>query len=259
MFAALCISLQEISSQEKNGNVLLDTYYNHEVNPETGQLQHYTWDDTSKLGGYSQFGDLFVRHGYTLSTLDAAPTAERLKRSSVYIIVDPDHEKDNPSPNYMDKQSAKVIARWVRKGGCLLVLANDRENCDLQHINMLTDRFGLHFNDTTILQLDVPTKENPRNTCPLQGLIEGADRMFMRGTSSIRCWKKAKPLVWTPNHDIVIAEAFSGKGKVIAIADPWVYNEYIYHAFLPDNYDNAAAAERIIERIASSSFPSGEK
>lgn len=73
--------------------------------------------------------------------------------------------------------------------------------------------------------------------------------MYMRGTSSIRCTDKAKPLVWTPDGDIVIAEAPYGKGKVIAIADPWVYNEYIYHALLPDNYDNASAAERIIERL----------
>lgn len=34
-----------------------------------------------------------------------------------------------------------------------------------------------------------------------------------------------------------------------AIADPWVYNEYIYQTLLPDNYDNASAAERIIERL----------
>lgn len=236
-------------SQTPTKKVLLDTYFNHEVDKKTGRVQHYTWDDTSKWGGYSQFGELFVKHGATLAMLNEAPTKQLLKGSSVYIIVDPDHLKDNLQPNYMDEASAKAIARWVKKGGSLLVLTNDRDNCDLHYINILTDRFGLHFNDTTILQLDIPTKEKPENVYPLQGVIGGEDKMYMRGTSSIRCSGKAQPLVWTPDNDVVIAEAPYGKGKVIVIADPWVYNEYIYHTLLPDNYDNASAAERIIERL----------
>lgn len=111
------------------------------------------------------------------------------------------------------------------------------------------DRFGLHFNDTTILQLDIPTKENPDNVYPLQGTLEGADKMYMRGTSSIECGKGARRIVWTMDNDVVIAEASYGKGLVIAISDPWVYNEYIYHTLLPDNYDNASPAERIVERL----------
>lgn len=252
---ALCagatLSAQAPSSQTSAPahKILLDTYFNHEADPSTGRLQHYTWDDTSKWGGYSQFGELFVRHGGTLAMLNEAPTSTLLKGSSVYIIVDPDHEKDNPTPNYMDKASARAIARWVKKGGNLLVLTNDRDNCDLHYINILMDRFGLHYNDTTILQLEIPTPENPTNVYPLQGVIGGEDKMYMRGTSSIRCTGKAQPLVWTPDGDVIIAEAPYGKGKVIAIADPWVYNEYIYHTLLPDNYDNASAAEHIIERL----------
>ena len=229
--------------------VLLDTYFNHEVDKKTGKVQHYTWDDTSKWGGYSQFGDLFVKHGATLAMLDEAPTKALLKGSSVYIIVDPDHVKDNPTPNYMNEEYAKAIVKWVKKGGRLLVLTNDRDNCDLKHINILMDKFGLHFNDTTILQLDIPTKENPTNVYPLQGTLAGVDKMYMRGTSSIKCGKDAKPIVWTRDNDTIIAEAAYGKGLVIAIADPWIYNEYIGHTLLPNNYDNASPAERIIERL----------
>lgn len=240
-----CANAQK--STEKK--VLLDTHFNHEVNKKTGKVQHYTWDDTSKWGGYSQFGDLFVKHGATLAMLNEAPTAENLKGSSVYIIVDPDHIKDNPKPNYMNEASAVAIAKWVKKGGNLLVLTNDNENCDLNYINILMDKFGLHFNDTTILQLEIPTKEKPENVYPLQGTLKGVDKMYMRGTSSIKCTGKAKRMVWTLNDDTIIAESKYGKGKVIAIADPWVYNEYIYHTLLPDNYDNASPAERIIELL----------
>lgn len=246
----LVLTFNSTFAQKPSGKkVLLDTHFNHEVDKKTGKLQHYTWDDTSKWGGYSQFGELFTKHGATLAMLNAAPTAEFLKESSVYIIVDPDHVKDNPKPNYMNEDAAKAIAKWVKKGGRLLVLTNDRDNCDLHYINILMDKFGLHYNDTTILQLEIPTKEKPENVYPLQGTLKGVDKMYMRGTSSIKCTGKAKRMVWTKNDDVVIAEAKYGKGLVIAIADPWIYNEYIYHTLLPDNYDNASPAERIIERL----------
>ena len=244
------LSLGNAHSQTtQRPQVLLDTYYNHEVDEETGRVQHYTWDDTSEMRGYSQFGELFERHGASLAMLDDAPTIKRLKQCSVYIIVDPDNIQDNPTPNYMDRAAAKVIARWVKKGGHLLVLANDRDNCDLEHINILMDKFGLHFNDTTMMQLDVPTREKPENMYPLQGTLKGAENIFMRGTTSISCGKDAHRLVWTRDNDTIIAETSYGKGLVIAIADPWAYNEYIGHAFLPGNYDNASPAELIVERL----------
>lgn len=71
MIMIACMSCQKQGVQA----VLLDTYYNHEINPETGRPQHYTWDDTSRWGGYSQFGELFTNQGATLSMLDAKPTA----------------------------------------------------------------------------------------------------------------------------------------------------------------------------------------
>lgn len=229
--------------------VLLDTHFNHEVNKKTGKVQHYTWDDTSKWGGYSQFGDMFIKNGASLAMLNEAPTEENLKGSNVYIIVDPDHVKDNPTPSYMNEDCANAIAKWVKKGGRLLVLTNDADNCDLKYINILMEKFNLHFNDTTILQLDIPTKEKPDNVYPLQGTLQGVDKMYMRGTSSIKCGKGAKRVVWTKDDDTIIAEAKYGKGLVIAIADPWIYNEYIGHTLLPDNYDNASPAEIIVKKL----------
>lgn len=249
VFVTVCLFATKGYSEIPMKKVLLDTYFNHEVDKRTGRLQHYTWDDTSKWGGYSQFGDMFRRNGATLAMLNEQPTNDLLKGSDVYIIVDPDHVKDNPKPNYMNVASADAIEKWVKKGGRLLVLTNDKENCDLNYINILMDRFGLHFNDTTILQLDIPTKEKPENVYPLQGVIEGVDKMYMRGTCSIACGKKAKRLVWTLDDDVVIAQAKYGKGLVIAIADPWIYNEYIGHTLLPDNYDNASPAEWIVKRL----------
>lgn len=243
--AITCLSCSKQGKQV----VLLDTYYNHEVNPETGLSQHYTWNDTSRWGGYSQFGEFFASQGAELSMLNARPTASLLAGSDVYIIVDPDHVKDNPSPNYMDSVAAEVITQWVHDGGHLLVLTNDKENCDLCYINILMDHFGMHYKDTMILQLDIPTAEHPENVYPLQGLLEGVDKMYMRGTCSIVCGENVRRLVWTLDDDVIMAETQYGKGLVVAIADPWIYNEYIGHLLLPDNYDNATPARWLVQHL----------
>jgi unsaturated rhamnogalacturonyl hydrolase len=43
-----------------------------------------------------------------------------------------------------------------------------------------------------------------------------------------------------------MAESSYGKGKVIAIGDPWLYNEYIDHWSLPDEFDNYQAAKNLV-------------
>ncbi len=88
-------------------------------------------------------GNIFKRYGAKLSSLDEAPTAANLKNASVYIIVDPDHKKDNPNPNYVSDDNIKVITDWVKAGGKLILMANDSTNCDLKHFNKLAEVFGI--------------------------------------------------------------------------------------------------------------------
>lgn len=90
---------------------------------------------------------------------------------------------------------------------------------------------------------------NPENVYPLQGVIAGTDKMYMRGTCAIACDEHATPLVWTLDNDVIMAEAPYGQGFVIAIADPWIYNEYIGHLLLPDNYDNANPARWLVKHL----------
>ena len=238
------------------GMVLLDTYYNHEVDEE-GHVCHYTWEDTS-WGGFSEFGERIERAGLRLGTLNTKPTAEGLSRCSAYIIVDPDHIKDNPQPNYMTASDAKTIKRWVKKGGQLLVFANDHDNCDLQHINILTSLFGIHLNDTSLLNNAPPTRERPDTGYQLQGCIEGADRLFMRGTCSMQLTGKAHPLIWTREGDVLMAKAKHGKGEVIVVADPWVYNEYIGHNVLPETMENGLGAKFLVEFLSGEPTQSTE-
>ncbi len=46
----------------------------------------------------------------------------------------------------MRPEDAAVIANWVKAGGVLMILENDPANADLDHLNLLADRFGIHYN-----------------------------------------------------------------------------------------------------------------
>ena len=47
----------------------------------------------------------------------------------------------------------------------------------------------------------------------------------MKGTSSSTTSGPAKPVV-TDHGDVMITLSHLGKGTVLAVVDPWVYNEY---------------------------------
>ncbi|HEU5166883.1 MAG TPA: glycoside hydrolase family 88 protein, partial [Chitinophagaceae bacterium] len=98
----------------KGKTVLLDRYFNSEKRKDIGGKDiywHYAWEERSN-GGFSTLGNIFERYGAKLSSLDVAPTAANLKNASIYIIVDPDHKKDNPRPNYVSEKDIKVINDW---------------------------------------------------------------------------------------------------------------------------------------------------
>ena len=72
--------------------VMLDSYFNNEMRKDaSGQMVswHYKWDELSN-GGFSLWGNVFRSYGVKTETLREAPTAANLKKSSIYIIVDPD-------------------------------------------------------------------------------------------------------------------------------------------------------------------------
>ncbi len=62
-----------------------------------------------------------------------------------YIIVDPDRPQENPNPNYIENQHVEAIAKWVKNGWMLILMANDSANVELAHFNVLASRFGISF------------------------------------------------------------------------------------------------------------------
>ncbi|MGB6191408.1 MAG: glycoside hydrolase family 88 protein, partial [Terracidiphilus sp.] len=128
--------------------ILLDAWFNSQKRADAFGREvsfHYKWNDLSD-SGYWLLGHIFRSYGAATTTLYQAPTREALDKAQIYIIVSPDIPAKNPNPNYMRPEDAAVIANWVKDGGVLMILENDPANADLDHLNLLADRFGIHYN-----------------------------------------------------------------------------------------------------------------
>jgi unsaturated rhamnogalacturonyl hydrolase len=230
----------------KGKTVLLDRWFNSEKKKDAGDQMsywHYTWEERSH-GGYYTWGTIFERYGATIKSLDVAPTASNLSKASVYIIVDPDHVRDNPNPNYVTATDVTTISNWVKAGGVLILLANDSNNCDLKHFNLLANKFGITFTDNSLNMVKndnyvqgevLPGANNP--------VFKTTSKMFLKEISELKVKAPATTIV-TKENAAIIAVAKYGKGTVFAVGDPWIYNEYIDNRkLLPADFENYKAAE----------------
>jgi unsaturated rhamnogalacturonyl hydrolase len=226
--------------------VVLDRFFNSEKRPDFGGVPsfwHYTWDERGHPGFYA-WGTLFEKYGAKLDVLDKAPDKSGLKGAKVYIIVDPDHVKDNPSPNYVQEKHVAAIKKWVKKGGTLMLMANDSSNCDLDHVNLLAGAFGIKFTNLS--------RNMVKNDVYEQGVVMSGDnevfsgnyKMFLKELSTLEVKSPAIPLV-SKDGEVIIAVARYGKGKVLVVGDPWLYNEYVDGRKLPAEYKNHLAADQL--------------
>ena len=231
--------------------VLLDCYFNHEVHKDPAGKQvrfHYIWEDKANTG-FSILGDAFKKNGARLRSLEAAPTVANLKGSNIYIIVDPDTKKENPSPHYIKQKDITQIAAWVRLGGVLLMLANDSANVELPHFNRLAAKFGMYFNDDLQNHVIDDNHFEDGAVYPIDTVIFAtAHKIFMKDVCSISTRNNAKTIVKNKAGATIIAYTKYGKGSVIAVGDPWLYNEYV-NGRLPAGYQNDKAAVDITRWI----------
>jgi len=230
----------------KGVTALMDAWFSSQTRKTAlGQteLYHYKWSDDSN-SGYSFFGRAFRRYGVTLATLPEAPTRAALAQAQVYIIASPDIPSKNPTPHYMDKPSGDAIEAWVKAGGVLLLFSNDRDNTEFEHYNTLADRFGIHFNPVLSHHVVEPDHSTGEVVIPPgTGIFGSGFTAYMKDTSTIAVSGPAKAVV-TDHGDIMIAVAHVGKGSVLAVVDPWFYNEYADGRKMRQ-YDGLEAAEDV--------------
>jgi unsaturated rhamnogalacturonyl hydrolase len=231
--------------------ILLDAWFNSQKRPDAaGKLTyfHYKWTDQTN-SGYSLFGQIFREDGATTETLYVAPTAAALSKAQVYIIVSPDIPAKNPNPHYMQPRDADQISKWVAAGGVLMIMENDPANADLDHINPLAERFGIHFNK--VLRKHVVGDNWAQGKIAVKGdgsIFHHPHTLYMKDVCTISVKPPAVAQI-RDSGDTLMATAKYGKGTVFANVDPWLYNEYTDGKILPATYDNYAGGKELVRWI----------
>ncbi|WP_316811782.1 DUF4350 domain-containing protein [Pedobacter heparinus] len=233
-------------SQEKI--VLLDYYFNHEVKKDKMGKEnrfHYTWEDQT-LNGFSMLGDVFNKAGLKIKSLDNAPTALNLKGNDIYIIVDPDNQKESPNPNLIASDHIKAIRDWVNAGGVLVLFANDSANTNLMQLNDLSQKFGITFTNQSRNMVKNGKLEMGEVHVPAGNeVFPTAKTFYLKEISILATIPPARPLV-TVQNDVVMAVSKYGKGTVFAVGDPWLYNEYVDGTRIPKEYENYNGAVELV-------------
>jgi unsaturated rhamnogalacturonyl hydrolase len=233
---------------QSSTRAVVDAWFNSQQRTNAaGQMEyfHYKWNDDSN-SGFSLLGDVFHKEGVVTDTLYTAPTVANLKGAQIYIIVSPDIPVKNPHPHYLQPEDARQVAEWVKQGGVLLLMANDPANGEIEHLNLLADIFGIHFNP--VLSHHVVGDNHEPGRIPVAGngpVFQHPHVFFMKDTCTISL-KAPAVSVLQDRGDILMATAKYGKGTVFAVADPWIYNEYVNGHNLPPEYDNLAGAGELV-------------
>ena len=253
--AANEMDIQPLLKTAKGKTVMLDNYFNNEYRKEPmvkERSYHYTWDDM-RNSGFSLMGNIFETYGANTATLRAAPTKKNLAKAKVYIIVDPDTEKETASPNFMNEASAQAIAEWVKAGGVLAVFTNDAGNAELDKINILMKKLGMSFNNNArnMVKNDV-YEQGAINIAAGNPVFKTAKKVFLKEISTLNVSAPAKAIV-AEGGDNIIATAKYGKGTVFAVGDPWLYNEYIDGRRLPLQFENYKATHDLVKWLLQQS------
>ena len=233
--------------------VALDYFYNHELKKDaTGKeyQYHYIWEDKEN-SGFSKLGNIIENFGATLYEIHNAPVKDELKNTSIYIIVDPDTPAETAQPNYIQENSIEEIANWVKDGGVLVLMGNDKGNSEFEHLNKLSERFGIHFNEVSLNKVDGKNYDMGKfDLFPNHPLFEGIKKIYLKEISTFSLKEPAQSVL-SRGDEIIMASSNYGKGFVFAVGDPWLYNEYIDHRKLPEDFQNYKAAENLFNWLLS--------
>jgi unsaturated rhamnogalacturonyl hydrolase len=231
----------------KGKTVMLDDFFNREIKKDAkgnDYSWHYKWEEKYH-GGYYTWGKQFESFGANLDTLSTAPTSANLANASIYIIVDPDTEKETPKPNFIKSEDIKNISDWVKRGGVLVMLGNDFGNCEFENWNNLAKTFGVEFNKDSKNRVVNDVYEQGRVTVGDNNpIFKNARDLYMKEISTLKITGKAQTIL-TLNNEPIIATVKHGKGTVFILSDPWLYNEYVDGRKMNGLFQNFTAAKEL--------------
>lgn len=231
--------------------VVVDGWFNSQQRTDAFGQQvyfHYKWN-TLDDPGYSLFGHIFRSFGAATTELDAEPTLANLKGAAVYVIASPDNLDKNPHAHFADAQDAAQIAEWVKAGGVLMIMENDTSFADLDHFNVISEKFGIHFNSVLRKHVIGTNWEQGKIVIDANGpIFHHPHTIFVKDVCTISASGPAHSIL-AEGDDTFIATAKYGKGTVYAMVDPWLYNEYTDGRKLPAAYDNLAAGYELVRWV----------
>jgi unsaturated rhamnogalacturonyl hydrolase len=231
--------------------VLVDGWFNSQQRADAFGQQvyfHYKWN-TWDEPGYSLFGHIFRSFGADTNEIDAKPTLANLHNAQVYLIASPDNLEKNPHAHFANAEDAAQIAEWVKSGGVLMILENDTSFADLDHFNVISEKFGIHFNSVLRKHVIGTDWEQGKIVIDGNGLIfHHSHTIFVKDVCTISVSGPAHAML-TEGDDIFMASAQYGKGTVYAMVDPWLYNEYTDGRKLPATFDNFTAGNELVRWV----------
>jgi len=208
--------------------VVLDGFHNREPQP------HYRWDGRY-AGGFSDLAGVLDTMAVLRTTVEEPLTPAVLSRADCLIIVDPDIPSESPDPQYISASEAQAVAGWVNGGGLLLLLGNDPGNAEFEHLNGLASRFGLRF----LEKVHKDAKGNVKLTItvpPGNPVFSPGLQFYAVQVAPLEVTNPKAQVLLEDNGEPILAVVPYGRGRVLALGDPWLYNEYIHTR---DNYQMA--------------------
>ena len=117
------------------------------------------------------------------------------------------------------------------------MMANDSNNVEFVHYNMLAERFGIHWNEN--MRHDVIDNHFEQGAFPMPAnhpIFKTSKKAYIKQICTQNLKKPAES-VYTEKGEVYMSVSKVGKGTVFAVGDPWFYNEYLDGRKLPMEYD----------------------
>ena len=112
-------------------------------------------------------------------------------------------------------------------------MENDTSFADLDHFNVVSEKFGIHFN--SVLRKHVIGTNWEQGKIAIDGngpIFHHPHTIYVKDVCTISVSGPARAVL-DEGDDIFMATAKYGKGTVFAMTDPWLYNEYTDGRKLP--------------------------
>jgi unsaturated rhamnogalacturonyl hydrolase len=118
------------------------------------------------------------------------------------------------------------------------------------HLNQLSKKFGITFTNASRNMVKNDDFESGVVKSYGASVFKGDYKMYLKEISTIQVKAPAYTLIAKDNEPL-IAVAKYGKGAVLAVGDPWLYNEYTDGRKLPVVYDNFRAMGDMVNWLLS--------